>query len=156
MAPALTSLPFPSSLPNASQALNLQTLRMEVFATAPIPAGTEISIPYLALIAAPAAARSAALKEHFGFAQCRCRLCASGEAAVAASDARRAEIGRLVQEVGRGAGGDRKAVVRAFERVADLVEEEGYVGLPEFGKSVGQRVNVGGDSANDECGSGHR
>ena len=106
---------------------------MEVFATAPIPAGAEITIPYLALVTSTAAERSAALKEHFGFPQCRCRLCAAGEAVIRASDSRRCEIKALVGGLRSGAG-DRKATVAKYERVAQLVKEEGYVGLPEFGK----------------------
>jgi len=124
-----------SCLPNASQAINLQTLRMEVFATAPIPAGAEINISYLALITSTAAERSAALKEHFGFGQCRCRLCAADEPTVRASDARRIEIKALVDGMLAGAR-DRKATIEKMARVAALVEEEGYQGLPEFGESL--------------------
>lgn len=108
-----------------------------MYAITNIPAGAEINISYLPLITSTAVERSAALREHFGFAKCMCQLCSSPPDVVAASDRRRTEIKELVEGVRVGRGADRGAVMAAFERIAGLVEEEGYPGLPEFGTSRG-------------------
>lgn len=104
---------------------------MEVYASGPIPAGTEINISYLTLLTCPAPQRSALLKEHFGFPSCACPLCRAPAAQVAASDARRLELKALSDGL-RDGRADRRATVAKMTRMYDLVREEGYVGLPEF------------------------
>lgn len=105
---------------------------MEVYASAPIRAGTEINISYLSLITSPHMQRSSLLREHFGFPACRCALCSSPADQLAQSDARRIELGALAKGLREGRA-DRRATVAKMERMYEIVGEEGYVGLPEFG-----------------------
>ncbi|GAA5861632.1 hypothetical protein JCM1840_005214 [Sporobolomyces johnsonii] len=121
------------STPNASQVMNFETLRMEVYPICSIPASTEITIEYLpGMITSTSSERSAALRSSFGFDRCLCSVCSAPPAEVAASDARRLEIKRLSEGL-RDGRADRKATLGKMERIRTLLEEEGFKGLPAFG-----------------------
>lgn len=97
--------------------------------------GEEITIEYTSgLVQKTKAEREAVLKEKFGFA-CGCPLCASDSVHIEASDARRRELGRLVNHIEAvGARGQRSEVVKDLSRIREILQEEGYVasGLMPF------------------------
>lgn len=128
------SLPDMVSLPNASQAMSFESLRMEIYAITSIPPQTEILIEYLPnLTTKTRAERRELLKTSFGFSNCLCRACTAEEEEGLASDRRRTEIGQLVRKV-ESVGG-RKDKVEWLERIRVLLKTEGYIGPPEFGRS---------------------
>lgn len=109
---------------------------MEVFAIASIPTGAELNIEYVPeLITKTRAERQEALRSSFGFSSCLCAACTAPADEVARSDARRLEI-KAVSEGLRGGRGDRAATLEKLERIRVLLEEESYLGLPEFGESL--------------------
>ncbi|GAA5962368.1 hypothetical protein JCM21900_005097 [Sporobolomyces salmonicolor] len=121
-----------SCTPNASQVMNFETLRMEVYPICSIAASTEITIEYLpGMITSTSSERRAALRSSFGFDRCLCSVCSAAPAEVAASDARRLEIKQLSEGL-RGGRADRKATLGKMERIRTLLEEEGFKGLPAF------------------------
>ncbi|GAA5993459.1 hypothetical protein JCM10908_002200 [Rhodotorula pacifica] len=112
------------------------TLRMEVYSVTDIPDSSELSIEYLpGLITSSAAERRQQLRTHFGFDTCLCSVCSASPEDVARSDARRREIKAISQSFRYGGGGDRKAKLAGLQRIQDLLVEEGYKGLPDFGDS---------------------
>ncbi|GAA6009933.1 hypothetical protein JCM10207_002163 [Rhodosporidiobolus poonsookiae] len=122
-----------ASTPNATQVMNWTTLRLELYAITPIPLNTEITIEYLpSLITLTHSERRSALRTSFGFTSCLCPTCTASPAQIAASDARRMEIKRLVGTL-RGGVKDRKRTLEGMERIRVLCEEEGVRGLPDFG-----------------------
>lgn len=101
-----------------------------------IPQSSELSIEYLpGLITSSAAERRQQLRTHFGFDACLCPVCSAPPEDVARSDARRREIKAISQSFRYGGGGDRKAKLAGLQRIQDLLTEEGYKGLPDFGAS---------------------
>ncbi|GAA5957351.1 hypothetical protein JCM8115_006965 [Rhodotorula mucilaginosa] len=125
-----------SCAPNCAQAMNYSTLRMEVYSVTDIPQSSELSIEYLpGLITSSAAERRQQLRTHFGFDACLCPVCSASPDDVARSDARRREIKAISQSFRYGGGGDRKAKLAGLQRIQDLLTEEGYKGLPDFGDS---------------------
>lgn len=108
---------------------------MEVFAITAIPTGQELNIEYVPeLITKTRAERQEALRSSFGFSACLCAACTASADEVAKSDARRLEI-KTVGEGLRGGRGDRAGTLEKLERMRVLLQEEGYLGLPEFGES---------------------
>ncbi|GAA5872696.1 hypothetical protein JCM3774_005032 [Rhodotorula dairenensis] len=125
-----------SCAPNCAQAMNYSTLRMEVYSVTDIPQSSELSIEYLpGLITSTAAERRQQLRTHFGFDACLCSICSASPESVAQSDARRREIKAISQSFRYGGGGNRKAKLAGLQRIQDLLTEEGYKGLPDFGDS---------------------
>ncbi|GAA6005407.1 hypothetical protein JCM11491_003632 [Sporobolomyces phaffii] len=121
-----------SCLPNASQVMNFETLRMEVFSITKVPSGSEVTIEYSpGMITKTKQEREATLYEAFGFDKCLCQLCSSSSAEVARSDARRREIKQLSETL-EGVR-DRQATLAKLERIRILLEEEGFKGPPAFG-----------------------
>lgn len=107
---------------------------MEVYSVTDIPQSSELSIEYLpGLITSSAAERRQQLRTHFGFDACLCPVCSASPEDVARSDARRREIKAISQSFRYGGGGDRKAKLAGLQRIQDLLTEEGYKGLPDFG-----------------------
>ncbi|GAA5944284.1 hypothetical protein JCM10213_003212 [Rhodosporidiobolus nylandii] len=122
-----------ASAPNATQVMNWTTLRLELYAITPVPAGREITIEYLpTLITLTHRERQSALKTSFGFSRCLCSACSAPPEEIARSDARRMEIKSLVGSL-RAGRGDRKMTMGRMERIRVLCEEEGVRGLPDFG-----------------------
>ncbi|BGP04067.1 SET domain-containing protein [Rhodotorula toruloides] len=122
-----------SCAPNAAQAMNFITFRMEVYAITDIPAGTEITIEYVpSLITASALERRQKLRTSFGFDRCLCPVCAASPAEVERSDSRRREI-KAISGSFRAGGGNREANWAKMARIQQLLDEEGYRGLPDFG-----------------------
>ncbi|GAA5852041.1 hypothetical protein JCM8547_000138 [Rhodosporidiobolus lusitaniae] len=129
------SFVFPTiaSASNATQVMDWNTLRLELYAISPIPSSTEITIEYLpTLITLTRSERQFALKTSFGFSRCLCSVCTAPPEEVARSDARRTEIKQLVGGL-RGGVTDRKKTMGTMERIRQLCEEEGVNGLPDFG-----------------------
>ncbi|KAK4702279.1 hypothetical protein P7C70_g3941, partial [Phenoliferia sp. Uapishka_3] len=121
-----------SCSPNASQTLNLETLRMEVYTITPIATSTEINIEYLPqLIIQPHATRQLSLQSSFGFDKCLCSVCTAPPEEIKRSDDRRLEIKSLSEGL-IGGRSDRGKTLGSMERIRVLLEEEGYKGLPEF------------------------
>ncbi|KAM0750702.1 hypothetical protein T439DRAFT_325754 [Meredithblackwellia eburnea MCA 4105] len=121
-----------SCLPNTSQAMNFQTLRMELYTLTPLSPFTEITIEYLpSLILQPYSERQASLQKHFGIDRCLCELCTASVDVRVKSDERRKELAKLGKELATGMGG-REEGLKRLERVRVLLSEEGYNGLPEF------------------------
>ncbi|GAA5886933.1 hypothetical protein JCM6882_009390 [Rhodosporidiobolus microsporus] len=122
-----------SCSPNCAQVMNWNTLRLELYAVAPVPTGTELTIEYLPnLITLTKLERQNALKTSFGFSRCLCPTCTAAPDEIVRSDARRREIRELVNGL-RGGVKDRKRTLERMERVRVLCEEEGVRGLPDFG-----------------------
>jgi len=120
-----------SCLNNADHAIDWSNMLMTVYVTTPIGKGEEITIEYTsALIQRTRAERQSILLESFNFT-CSCECCSLSGEQLVASDKRRCEINAIVAGI---AGGewDRSDVLKGFERIAELTEEEGYVGMPEF------------------------
>lgn len=109
------------------------TLRLELFAIAPISASTEISIEYLPnLITFTHSERQSALKNSFGFSQCLCKVCTAPLEERKVSDARRREIRYLVGGL-KGGVRDRKKTMETMGKIHELCQAEGLNGLPDFG-----------------------
>ncbi|SGY89646.1 BQ5605_C039g11761 [Microbotryum silenes-dioicae] len=126
-----------SCRPNAAQAMNFRTLRMEVYPLTSISPSSEITIEYLPLITQSRAQRQKTLQSSFGFSSCLCPLCTSSPQETEASDLRRAELSRLAKEVKQGGRtGDRKGTIKRLERMSVVLLEEGYEGMPEFEDEV--------------------
>ncbi|SCV67326.1 BQ2448_5972 [Microbotryum intermedium] len=122
-----------SCRPNAAQAMNFRTLRMEVYPLTSIAPSSEITIEYLPLITQSHAQRRQALQTAFGFSSCLCPLCTSSPQEIEISDLRRAKLKQLAGEVKEGGRrGDRKGTVESLERMRVVLEQEGYEGMPEF------------------------
>ncbi|GAA5856639.1 hypothetical protein JCM9279_006016, partial [Rhodotorula babjevae] len=118
--------------PNATQVMNFQTLRMEVYAVRPIAKGQELNIEYLpGAVTRTSDERRNLLAMHFNFPRCLCAVCSASPSLVAQSDARRREV-RQVSETIKAGRSDRKATVAKMERIRVLLEEEGYKALPDF------------------------
>ncbi|KDE06233.1 hypothetical protein MVLG_03392 [Microbotryum lychnidis-dioicae p1A1 Lamole] len=126
-----------SCRPNAAQAMNFRTLRMEVYPLTSIAPSSEITIEYLPLITQSRTQRQKTLQSSFGFSSCLCPLCTSSPQETEASDLRRAELSRLAKEVKQGGRtGDRKGTIKRLERMSVVLLEEGYEGMPEFEDEV--------------------
>lgn len=97
--------------------------------------GDEITIEYTPLLQRPLTSRQSHLKSTFSF-HCSCSLCSSSAELVEASDARRKEIDGIVKKLAEGGQGGRGEKMELLERMEELVREEGYVGVPEFGPST--------------------
>lgn len=109
------------------------TFRMEVYAVTDIPAGTEITIEYVpSLITASALERRQKLRTSFGFERCLCPVCAAPPAEVEQSDSRRREI-KAISGSFRAGGVNREASWAKLARIQELLVQEGYRGLPDFG-----------------------
>jgi len=108
---------------------------MEVYATTPVPSGSEVTIEYIpGLVTSTKAEREAALYESFGFERCLCQVCSASPAEIARSDSRRREIKTLSEDI-KG-GGDRQAALAKLDRIRTLLAEEGFKGLPSFCSSL--------------------
>ncbi|TNY18753.1 hypothetical protein DMC30DRAFT_37797 [Rhodotorula diobovata] len=122
-----------SCTPNATQVMNFQTLRMEVYAIRPIAKGEELNIEYLpGSVTRTSDERRNLLAMHFNFPRCLCAVCSASPEHVAQSDTRRREI-RQISETIKAGRSDRKATVAKMERIRVLLNEEGYKALPDFG-----------------------
>ncbi|KZO99178.1 hypothetical protein CALVIDRAFT_534723 [Calocera viscosa TUFC12733] len=120
-----------SCLNNADHAIDWSNLLMTVYATTPLAEGQEITIEYTsALIQRTRAERQAILQDSFMFS-CACECCSLTGEALAASDRRRKEVNEIVVGIASG-GFERPTVLKGFARMAQLIEEEGYMGMPEF------------------------
>ncbi|KAI5840387.1 hypothetical protein DFP73DRAFT_482351 [Morchella snyderi] len=113
--------------PNANYCWNAKTQQEVVHTVKDIAVGDQICVSYLDEEAAnyPRAQRQALLKRDFGF-ECRCSVCSGDTAAVAASDERRSEAGRLDALVGGGTlimGSPQKAL-GCCRRMLELLKEE--------------------------------
>ncbi|KPV72814.1 uncharacterized protein RHOBADRAFT_55493 [Rhodotorula graminis WP1] len=126
-----------SCSPNATQVMNFQTLRMEVYAVRLITKGEELNIEYLpGAVTRTSDERRNLLAMHFNFPRCLCAVCSASPDLVAQSDARRREV-RQVSETIKAGRSDRKATVAKMERIRVLLEEEGYKALPDFAQVTG-------------------
>ncbi|KZT54090.1 hypothetical protein CALCODRAFT_23634 [Calocera cornea HHB12733] len=123
-----------SCLNNADHAIDWSNLLMTVYATTPITEGQEITIEYTSsLIQRTRAERQALLHESFNFA-CACECCSLTGDELAASDGRRKVLNDIVEGIASGEWA-RADVLKGFERMKELIEEEGYVGMPEFSEA---------------------
>ncbi|KAH9936035.1 SET domain-containing protein [Amylocystis lapponica] len=109
-----------SCAPNVAHAWDAPARALRLRALAPVPAGAELCLNYADVLGTRAERRAA-----LGF-ECRCAVCALEGAAQAESDARRAAVRRLFDEVGRCANeptlGMRKVAI-----ALRLLREEGLV-----------------------------
>lgn len=130
-----------SCLPNADHAMNWSDLKMSVYATSDISSKDEICIEYTsALIQKTRDERRGVLGRIFGFA-CGCQACSADESWVKQSDYRRKEIDGLVRQVAEG-GVSREVTLGRMERMYQLIQEEGYKAMPEFGKDAPDHATV--------------
>lgn len=105
---------------------------MELYTLAELRTGTELTIDYLtpSLVTLSRADRHQRLFDSFGFTKCYCDTCCLPEDESIASDKRREEIGRITSHLGDTAA-ERYS---GLARIRILLAEEGYLGLPDFGK----------------------
>ncbi|KAH0611009.1 uncharacterized protein H6S33_011436 [Morchella sextelata] len=114
--------------PNANYCWNEKTRQEVVYAVKDIAVGEQICVSYLDEESTnyPRAQRQQRLRKDFSF-ECRCAVCSGDAAAVAASDERRREVGRLDALVGGGTlmmGSPQKAL-GCCRRILALLGEEG-------------------------------
>ncbi|KAH8915629.1 hypothetical protein BT69DRAFT_1341068 [Atractiella rhizophila] len=137
-APTHASFLFPlvsrinhSCLPTADHCINWPTLQMQVYLVSTLPPSTEITIEYLPrLIQRTTEERKELLMDTFGF-ECACELCGANDDKKKRSDERRKEIDGLVKRVASREMG-REDDLKAFNRIQELLEEDGYKAMPEF------------------------
>lgn len=98
-----------------------------------IDSGTELTIEYIpSLTTLSRQARQKLLFASFGFEKCYCHVCTLPEDEGSKSDARREEIGQLVEALRSQVSGGKSGMMERLQRIYDLLQEEQYIGLPEF------------------------